>query len=363
MPTLAGLTRPFQPDGQALLDNLGRKGTPGRVHNIELFHDPEIIDAVVDRFDLARGLARNSPDYRLWKTIAFNRFVGLDYVRVQLDLALTFHRSTAKDTATLERAGGRRFQDSRTGPIMCWEDFEQYRWPDPQSSQATRDLDWYQENLPDDMCLIGGPTGHFCERLMWLMGYEHFCFSLYEQPDLVETISQRLQEFYVACAHRYLECDRLEAFWVSDDMGFKTGLFFSPQDMRRLVLENHRELARVVHDAGRLYLLHSCGNLASIMDDLVEGVKIDAKHSFEDTIQTIEDAKRSHGEKIAVLGGIDVDFLCRKSEGEIRRRVRETIDACQPGGGFCLGTGNTVANYIPLDNFLVMLDEGRRYGG
>jgi uroporphyrinogen decarboxylase len=43
--------------------------------------------------------------------------------------------------------------------------------------------------------------------------------------------------------------------------------------------------------------------------------------------------------------------------------VRDTIDACLPGGGWCLGTGNTAANYIPVDNFLAMIDEGRRYGG
>jgi len=31
------------------------------------------------------------------------------------------------------------------------------------------------------------------------------------------------------------------------------------------------------------------------------------------------------------------------------------------GTGYCLGTGNTVANYMPLENFLIMLDEGRKY--
>jgi hypothetical protein len=78
VPALLGLNEPFQPDGQGLLDNLQRRGTPRRVHNIELFHDPEIIDAVVERFDLARGLDPDSPDHRLRKTIAFNRFCGRD---------------------------------------------------------------------------------------------------------------------------------------------------------------------------------------------------------------------------------------------------------------------------------------------
>jgi uroporphyrinogen decarboxylase len=98
------------------------------------------------------------------------------------------------------------------------------------------------------------------------------------------------------------------------------------------------------------------------MEDLIEDVGIDAKHSFEDTIMPVTDVFKKYGHRIAILGGIDVDFLCRASEGEIRLRVRETLDVCMQGTGYCLGTGNTVANYMPLANYLIMLDEGRKYG-
>jgi uroporphyrinogen decarboxylase len=91
-------------------------------------------------------------------------------------------------------------------------------------------------------------------------------------------------------------------------------------------------------------------------------VGIDGKHSYEDTTVDVRVLKAGLGQQIALLGGIDVDFLCRSGEAEIRARVREVLQTCQPGGGYCLGTGNTVANYIPLENYLVMLDEGRRYG-
>jgi uroporphyrinogen decarboxylase len=98
------------------------------------------------------------------------------------------------------------------------------------------------------------------------------------------------------------------------------------------------------------------------MADLTDLVQIDGKHSFEDTIEDVREVKQTYGKKIALLGGLDVDFLCRADEQTIRQRVRDTLDVCQPGGGYCLGTGNTVANYIPVDNYLAMLDEGRLYG-
>ena len=70
-------------------------------------------------------------------------------------------------------------------------------------------------------------------------------------------------------------------------------------------------------------------------------------------------AKQQYGDRIALLGGIDVDFMCRASEDQVRERVRNTLDLCMPGGGYCLGSGNSVANYIPLTNYLAMMDEGR----
>jgi len=75
----------------------------------------------------------------------------------------------------------------------------------------------------------------------------------------------------------------------------------------------------------------------------------------------IKEAKDRYGERIAILGGIDMGFLTRAKPAEVRERVRETLEHCQPGGGYCLGTGNTVANYIPVDNYLAMLDEGRSF--
>jgi uroporphyrinogen decarboxylase len=159
-----------------------------------------------------------------------------------------------------------------------------------------------------------------------------------------------------------LQFERVELVWGSDDMGFKTGLLISPADMREFVLPGHKLMAQISHDAGCPYLLHSCGKLEAIMGDLIEEVRIDARHSFEDVIEPVTEAKERYGGRIALLGGVDMDFLCRADEKAVRKRTRETLKRCMPGGGYCLGTGNSVANYIPLDNYLAMLDEGRKWG-
>jgi uroporphyrinogen decarboxylase len=355
------LSRPVQPDCDALIACIRREGTPSRVHSIELYLDAEVQDALCGRFGLADGLRTDDPFFEEKRHTALMRFLGYDCVRCKAEgLEFPVHRSSVADSAPLARAAGRSFVDEKRGPITSWEEFESYPWPDP-AKISTRSLEWYEKNLPDGMCVTTGGMGHFCEYLIWLMGYETLCYALVDQRDLVAAISERLVEFYRKAMTVLLGFPRLKLIWTSDDMGFRTGTLISPDDLRAFVLPGHRMLAGLVRQSGRPLMLHSCGNLREIMEDLIEDVRIDAKHSFEDTILSVEDAKELYGARIAVLGGIDVDFLCRADEPQVRQRVRRTLERCMPGGGYCLGTGNTVTNYMPLDNYLALLDEGRRF--
>ena len=352
----------FAPNWEGLVRCIERQGTPDRVYFIELFLDVEVQTAICERFDLLEGLDRSDPFFEQKRLVIVQRFLGYDYVRYGLDnLNMPFSRAAVNDTAFLKREGGRSYVNEQKGPITNWEEFEAYPWLDPEAA-STCSLEWFEANLPEDMCVIGSSGfAHFAEYLTWLMGYQTLCYALYDQRDLVAAISERLLEIYRVVARRMLEFDRVKLVWGSDDMGFRSGTLISPDDLREFVLPGHRLMAQMSHEAGCPYLFHSCGNLSAIMEDLIEDVGIDAKHSFEDTIESVIAAKERYGDRIAVLGGIDVDFLCRATEEQVRQRVRYTLDQCMPGGGYCLGTGNSVANYIPLDNYLAMLDEGRKF--
>jgi len=55
-----------------------------------------------------------------------------------------------------------------------------------------------------------------------------------------------------------------------------------------------------------------------------------------------------------------MDKLGRMDGEELRKYVRETLDECMPGR-YALDPGNTIANYIPVENYLAMLEEGLRW--
>jgi uroporphyrinogen decarboxylase len=98
------------------------------------------------------------------------------------------------------------------------------------------------------------------------------------------------------------------------------------------------------------------------MEDLISYVKVDAKHSYEDESTPVVEAKRRYGDRIAILGGVDVDKLARSKVEDVEKYTFETLKKCALGGGYALGSGNTIANYVRVENYLAMLRIGEKYG-
>jgi uroporphyrinogen decarboxylase len=361
---MKAFSRPIQPDVAELLEVIFRRREPRRVHHIELFLDAEMKDAVVRRFGLCADLDASDPLFETKRDLELHSFLGYDVFRVGIARKTVFETATiaAPDT-TAERGQGRSardWQEEHAGPIQGWKDFDAYPWPRVADIDLSP-LEWLERNLPPTMGCYE-LTAHIFEILSFLMGYESLCYAVVDQPDLVDAILQKAGEFYVDFTRTLADFSRVAVVWGSDDLGFRTGTMMSPQFLRSKILPWHKRCAEAAHAKGKPYLLHSCGNLDEIMEDLISDVRVDAKHSFEDAILPVTEAKRRFGARMALLGGIDMDFLCRSDEKAIRERVRDTLKACAPGGGYCLGTGNTVANYVPLDNYLAMIDEGRTFG-
>ncbi|HSV94126.1 MAG TPA: uroporphyrinogen decarboxylase family protein, partial [Desulfobacterales bacterium] len=352
-----------EPDVGELLDVILRRRPARRVHHVELFLDGEVKDAACTRLGIGEALDRADPLSALKRDIELHAALGHDMFRIGIAQKTVFPTATtaAADTTALvgQRREGRAWQEEHAGPIQGWKDFEAYPWP----SMADLDLsgpEWLERNLPEGMGWYE-LTAHVFEMLSFLLGYETLCYAVVDTPDLVDAILDRVGAFYLDLTRTLADFRTAAVIWGSDDLGFRTGTMMSPDFFRKKILPWHRRCAEVAHAKGKPYLLHSCGNLDAIMDDLLDDVRIDARHSFEDVILPVTEAKRRYGARVCLLGGIDMDFLCRSGTREIRHRVRATLDACLPEGGYCLGTGNTVANYVPLDNYLAMVDEGRRY--
>ncbi len=129
----------------------------------------------------------------------------------------------------------------------------------------------------------------------------------------------------------------------------------TPQQLRQYVFPWHKRIVEAVHCAGKPAILHSCGNFDTIIEDVICDLKYDGKHSFEDNILPVEEAYERFGARISILGGIDLDFVCRSKPEEIRKRSIEMLRRAEKRGGYALGTGNSVPEYVPAENYFAMI--------
>jgi len=350
------------PDYRRLLAALRRQGSAVNAPFLELLADSEIIADVLGEPTVPESVAasdRSAMERLLDQKIRF--WHGLGYDAFWQGASLVFPdllSLDAEDTASLRR-DRRRWVDENTGAISDWASFERYRWPRPEDADFGP-MDYVAKHLPDGMAIIASVDG-VLETAMWVMGYASFGLAIYDQPDLIEAIFARLEEILVPLARTVVQMDRVVALWLGDDMGFKTQPMIAPSHLRRYVFPIQKKLAAIAHQRNLPFLLHSCGNLEMVMDDLIDDVRIDAKHSFEDVIEPVESFAARYAGRISIVGGIDMDLLSRGSEERVRARTREVLEACAPTRAYVLGSGNTVANYIPSCNFLAMLDEGWRF--
>ncbi len=337
--------------------------TPERPPMVEYIVDPVVMRPIVTEL-LGRKWVTPQPGDRESQAAYWDNFIefwyrmGYDFVRMELALPFRENRLLIGDTAP-QSEGDRAWADEHQGTIMTWEDFEAYEWPRVEEADFFP-YEYVNSHLPEGMGIMASHGGGLCEHLTWIMSYEGLCWALYDAPDLVEAICEKLGTLMESYYEHLLELENLIAVFPGDDMGFRTATLISPRDLRKYILPWHRRFAAMAHERGLPYFLHSCGNVEAIMTDLIEDVGIDGKHSFEDAIIPAPEFQRRYGDRIATLGGVDMHVLSSAEPEELREYVRGLIDACAPAGRFAIGSGNSIPSYVPVENYLTMLDEALR---
>jgi len=280
-----------------------------------------------------------------------HRLLGYDYSIAPVWPYKLISRSLGVRTKQQAHPDARGISLNEGASISDEASFERFVWPTHNEAEFARMADM-KPYVPEGMKLVF-TSGSMEEGVIQLTGYDNLCYLMYDAPELVQAIADKLGAILVQRYTLALQHDFFGACLQSDDWGFKTQLLLPPEFLRRYIIPWHKKIAAIVHAAGRPMILHSCGQLETIMDDIIDVCKYDAKHSYEDTITPVEEAYDRWGKRIAILGGIDVDFLCRRTPAEIFARSRALIEktGCV---GYALGSGNSIPDYVPLENYFAM---------
>jgi uroporphyrinogen decarboxylase len=331
-----------EPDFANLLAVLNRS-QPARPTLFEFFLNDPLYRKLTPELDHLPGTPFNTYRRRIQ---AFYR-LGYDYHTLLIP-GFSFSEGI------IHRPQGRSVSLNQGSVIGNWQEFEQYPWPDPACADYAI-LDQLAEILPDGMKLIPYTPNGVLENMVDLVGYERLCVLIKDEPQLVQAVAEQVTERLLAYYANVIDHPAVGACISNDDWGHKTQTMFSPTDMRRFVFPFHKRIVQAVHTSGKPVILHSCGHFTRVIEDVIEEMQYDGRHSYEDGILPVEEAYELYHQRIAILGGIDVDFICRSSPKEVYHRSCRMLERAAGRGGYALGTGNSVPDYVPDSGYFAML--------
>lgn len=285
-----------------------------------------------------------------------------------------FYKAMGYDTVTFERCigpvmpGSGALGQHKPGTIKNREDFEKYPWkeiPDLFFKAYSEDFELLGEQMPEGMKAIGGPGNGVFECVQDVVGYTDLCYISADDPELYHDLFAAVGNMMYSIWERFLEKfgDLYVVCRFGDDLGFKSTTLIPPEDIKMKIIPRYRRIIELVHSHNKPFLLHSCGQIFDVMEDLIHIAGIDAKHSNEDQIAPFSVWVEKYGDRIGNFGGVDTDHLCRKSEKEIRENVREVVGYSIHSGGFALGSGNSIPDYVPVEGYLAMVETAREIRG
>ncbi len=240
-----------------------------------------------------------------------------------------------------------------SGAITSEADFERYEWPDPEETDLSL-LDKVQPLLPEGMRAAAN-IGKIFTGVWQLMGFTFFCEALRDNPRLVERMFERVTAIQTRLTERVIAHPAVGAVLHADDLAYFSGPMVNPEVYRRYVFPAYKKMGEMCRERGVLYLFHSDGQMKDLIGDIVDCGFV-GLHPIEPKPMDAVTVKAKWGKKICLLGHIDVDLLARGTPKEVREQTRRNLDLLARDGGYCPGSGNSVPDYVPLRNFVAMVE-------
>ena len=249
--------------------------------------------------------------------------------------------------------------------VRSMEDLEAWPWEAKPAEYIGRFKEYFdalRAALPAGMKAIGGVGNGLFETVQDFVPFQELAFLQVDEPEVYGALWKRVGDLQYALwkwmLENYADCFAVCRF--GDDLGFRSSTLIQPDEIRKHVVPQYKRIIDLVHAHGKPFLLHSCGKIYDVMDDLIEA-GIDAKHSNEDAIDTFDVWVERYGDRIGNFGGIEMNIMTRNTPEEVKAYVRNLLPKIEGHGGIAIGTGNQISPYTEPANWIAMTEAVREW--
>ena len=246
------------------------------------------------------------------------------------------------------------------GRVLPEPTLEGYEPPDPHDPRFFDPIPAAFERDPDRFRVFNIGFSLY-ERAWTLRGMEHLMMDFIEHPAFVHELLGTIADYNIAQVHEALEFD-IDAVYFGDDWGQQRGLQMGPGLWREFIKPQLARMYGPVREAGRFVIIHSCGDVDELFDDLI-ALGLNCFNPFQPEVMDVAALLRKYRGRLAFHGGLSTQRTLPYGTPEDVRAETERLLALGADGGYIFSPAHAVEGDVPLANMLAFIEAVHRQPG
>jgi uroporphyrinogen decarboxylase len=276
---------------------------------------------------------------KLGSDIGFFTDLGND--RVRDVFGVVWDRSIDKDIGNVE------------GCLLSEPTLEHYTFPDPLNRRFFADIPESIDQYGDRFRVFQIGFSLY-ERAWTLRGMQNLLMDFRDYPKFVRELLNTIADYNIAQVKEALKYD-IDAVYYGDDWGQQRGLQMGPKLWREFIYPVLERMVRAVREGGKYVLLHSCGDVDELFNDLID-MGVNCFNPFQPEVMDVPALLQKYRGRLIFHGGLSTQISL--PYGTIEQVRAETRRLLQMGreGGYIFAPAHDVEGDVPLENILAFIE-------
>lgn len=227
--------------------------------------------------------------------------------------------------------------------------FDAYRREKERAAQAGRFFFWSGVNVFECMHPV--------------CGHENMLVGMALEPEWIADMAMDYARLTVELQQTlFAECGKPDGIWFYEDMGFKERPFMSPAMYAELIAPAHKYTIDYAHSIGLPVMMHSCGFVEPLLPGMIasgiDGLQVIEVKAGMDLLRIY----KNYGDKLALMGGIDVRALYSNDRAVIDRELEAKIPIVKQGFGYSLHSDHSIPATVTPETYEYFISRGLELG-